>query len=122
MTNIEIELPLSYFNLNQHNKATQISWAVGNKRKQDIQQIIKYQILQQRIKKIKTPAKLVAIWHTSARNFDLDNMLLKTVLDQLQKMELLENDNVNHIQEITHKFELNKKWQGLKLYILEIKE
>lgn len=119
MIYLEIEMPLKEFNLNQHTQKARSGWQVSASHKKKTQEVIKYQLLDQKVRPIKTPCSVVAIWHTKARNFDLDNMLLKAVLDQLQAMDLLENDNVNHIKEITHKFELNKEWQGLKIYFIE---
>ena len=119
MIYLEIEMPLKEFNLNQYTQKARSGWQVSASHKKKTQEVIKYQLLDQKVRPIKTPCSVVAIWHTKARNFDLDNMLLKAVLDQLQAMDLLENDNVNHIKEITHKFELNKEWQGLKIYFIE---
>lgn len=121
MIYLEIRLPLKDFNLNVYTQNARTHWAVSYNRKKEIQEKIKIQVRKQRIEKIKSPCQLIAVWQAKQRNFDLDNMLLKTVLDQLQKMELLENDNVNHIFEITHRFEVNKVWQGLKLYLIERK-
>ncbi len=121
MIYLEIRLPLKDFNLNVYTQNARTHWAVSHKRKKEIQEKIKIQIKKQRIEKIKSPCQLIVVWQIKIRNIDLDNMLLKALLDQLQKMELLENDNVNHIFEITHRFEVNKEWTGLKLYAIERK-
>ena len=49
------------------------------------------------------PIKIQAIWHTKNRCFDLDNKILKNILDGLVKANILKNDNYNCINEITYK-------------------
>lgn len=51
----------------------------------------------------KYPVKINCIWHISSSNADLDNCSLKSVLDCMQKMGILENDNIKHITEINYK-------------------
>lgn len=51
----------------------------------------------------KYPIKLNCIWHVRNMNSDLDNKCLKSVLDCMQEMGILENDNIKHITEINHK-------------------
>ena len=66
----------------------------------------------------KYPIKLNCIWHVKNINSDLDNKILKNVLDAMQKVGILENDNISHIQEIN-----NKAVKGKKDYLeIEIKE
>ena len=50
----------------------------------------------------KYPIQLNCIWHVSNLNSDLDNKSLKSVLDQMQVMGILENDNIKHISSIFH--------------------
>ena len=50
----------------------------------------------------KYPIKIECIWHVTNCGSDLDNKSLKAVLDQMQKMGILENDNIKHIPVITH--------------------
>ncbi|WP_423363396.1 hypothetical protein [Mycoplasma sp. P36-A1] len=115
MTEIKIEMPLKNFNLNNYTQLARTHWAVSNKAKKDLQSLICWQVKAQINELIATPAKINAVWQSKSSNFDLDNLLLKAILDELQNMELLENDNAKHIQSITHDFEINKNWQGVKL-------
>lgn len=63
-----------------------ISWFV-----KDISPITKY------------PIKMVFTWHIKNSRADLDNCIEKNILDCLQNLGILENDNIKHINEITHK-------------------
>lgn len=57
-----------------------------------------------RMKKIdKYPVKISCRWHISNSNADLDNKSLKSILDAMQIMGILENDNIKHITEINYK-------------------
>lgn len=57
-----------------------------------------------KMKKIeKYPVKINCYWHIKSSNSDLDNCSLKSVLDCMQKIGILENDNINHINEINYK-------------------
>ena len=51
----------------------------------------------------KYPIKLNCIWYVKNMNSDLDNKSLKSVLDAMQEVGILENDNCKHITEINHK-------------------
>lgn len=82
------------FNANSHKK----------KEMQQIGYFIK------RMKKIeKYPIKINCRWHVKNTNSDLDNKSLKSVLDCMQLLGILENDNINHIQEINYKAIKDKK-------------
>lgn len=50
----------------------------------------------------KYPIKINCVWHVTNIGSDLDNKSLKAVLDQMQKMGILKNDNINHIRQINH--------------------
>lgn len=55
------------------------------------------------IKKIeKYPIELYCRWHVTNINSDLDNKSLKSVLDEMQLSDILENDNIKHINKITY--------------------
>ena len=51
----------------------------------------------------KYPIKITFIWHVKNQGKDLDNMSTKSVLDCMQNLGILENDNIKHINQITHK-------------------
>lgn len=63
--------------------------------------VMKYLLGVPKIKKY--PIKLDCIWHVSFLGSDLDNKSLKVVLDTMQKMGIIENDNIKHIPIINHK-------------------
>lgn len=64
------------------------------------------------------PIRLNCTWHVKNINSDLDNKILKNVLDAMQEMKILENDNISHIREIN-----NKAIKGKKDYLeIEIEE
>lgn len=73
---------------NTHKKAEMkdISWFVRN-----IPPITKY------------PIKMVFTWHIKNSRSDLDNKSVKSILDCMQNLGILENDNIKHIDTITHK-------------------
>ena len=74
---------------------------MANKIKQDEMSIIAYYLLSTpKIKKY--PVKIICKWHVKNVNSDLDNKSIKTVLDIMQKMEILENDNIKHITGIEY--------------------
>lgn len=50
----------------------------------------------------KYPVKMVFKWHIKSVISDLDNKSVKNILDQLQKSEIIENDNIKYIDEIRH--------------------
>ena len=65
------------------------------------------------------PIRISCIWHVTNMGSDLDNKSLKSVLDQMQKSGILENDNCKHIQEINHRVVKDKK-DYLEMEIEEI--
>ena len=72
---------------NTHKKAEMkdISWFVRN-----IPPITKY------------PIKMVFTWHIKNSRSDLDNKSVKSILDCMQNLGILENDNIKHISSIVH--------------------
>lgn len=49
------------------------------------------------------PVKIACLWHVKSLRGDLDNKSLKSVLDQMQKSNILANDNMKYVREINHK-------------------
>ena len=66
----------------------------------------------------KYPIKINCEWHIKDSRSDLDNKSIKSTLDYLQRLEILENDNCNHIEEINYKYVKDDK----DYLVLEIKE
>ena len=50
----------------------------------------------------KYPIELIFTWHVKNQGKDLDNMSIKSILDCMQNLGILENDNIKHISKITH--------------------
>ena len=50
----------------------------------------------------KYPIKMVFKWHIKNSRSDLDNKSVKSILDCMQNLGILENDNINHICSISH--------------------
>ena len=75
---------------------------MANKIKQDEMSIIAYYLLSGP-KTEKYPVKIICKWHVKNINSDLDNKSSKAVWDIMQKMEILENDNIKHITGIEYR-------------------
>ena len=74
---------------------------MANNIKQKEMETITYYLLN--VKKIQNyPVKIVCKWHIKNVNSDLDNKSIKAVLDIMQKMGILENDNIKHITGIEY--------------------
>lgn len=50
----------------------------------------------------KYPIEMIFTWHIKSVNSDLDNKSVKNILDEMQRVGILENDNIKHIKKITH--------------------
>lgn len=50
----------------------------------------------------KYPIELVFKWHIKNSRSDLDNKSVKSILDCMQSLGILENDNIKHIKAIHH--------------------
>ena len=48
------------------------------------------------------PVQMIFTWYVKNRGQDLDNKCVKSILDQMQIQGILENDNMKHINKITH--------------------
>ena len=104
-------------NWNEIIKYNRIDKYVGARQKKSEMNIIKLFMLNQP-KIEKYPIRINCTWHTTNLGSDLDNKSLKAVLDAMQECGILENDNIKHIPEITH-----KAVKDLKDYlVLEIEE
>ena len=76
-------------------------YRANNQKRKEMQQI-GYFI--KGMKKIENyPIKISCRWHIKSINSDLDNKSLKSVLDCMQELGILENDNIKYIQEINYK-------------------
>lgn len=60
-------------------------------------------------KKIQTPCKLIFTWHTKNRRKDPDNIAFasKFIIDGMVAANAIPNDNLNHVQAISHRFKVD---------------
>lgn len=80
---------------------------LANSHKQDEMKDISWFI--RKIPKIeKYPIELAFKWHIRNVRSDLDNKSVKSILDCMQNLGILENDNVKHITKITHEAVIDK--------------
>lgn len=73
----------------------------ANFRKQkEMKEIANFMIGLPKIKEY--PIEIIFRWHIKNNNSDLDNKSTKAILDTMQKIGILENDNIKHIDKITN--------------------
>lgn len=102
MQEIRICLNYSFENLNEMIRLSRGNrYGANNQKKQEMMYV---KLATMKVPKVtEYPIKIEAIWHVKNRNFDLDNKILKSVLDGLVHARILKNDNYNCINEITYK-------------------
>ena len=83
-------------NINRTNR-----YAAASKKKKEME-IVKMLLIGEP-KITKYPIELNCTWYVKNIGSDLDNKSLKSVLDAMQEVGMLENDNINHIPIINHK-------------------
>lgn len=66
----------------------------------------------------KYPIEITFIWHIKNPRSDLDNKSVKSILDCMQNLGILENDNIKHINAIHHYAIIDKE----EYVEMEIKE
>lgn len=72
----------------------------ANKKKQEEMEEISQYINIEPINKY--PIKIVFKWHIKNKTSDLDNKSIKSILDEMQRLNIIKNDNIKYINEITH--------------------
>lgn len=102
MKEVRIELDYKFENLNDMIRLSRGSKYGANNQKKNEMQFVKFATLKTP-KITEYPIKIEAIWHVKNKNFDLDNKILKNILDGLVNAKILKNDNFNCINEITYK-------------------
>ena len=99
---MKIIIDLKLKNLNETINESRRNYYLANKSKQKEMKEIGYFLIG--VKPIeKYPIKINCEWHVKNIASDIDNKILKNVLDSMQKMGILENDNIKHINEINNK-------------------
>lgn len=98
---ILLKLPIKLHNWNEIINANRRNKYLGASLKKKEMEVIEKYIPNGKITKY--PIKITCIWHIKNSQADLDNKCIKSILDQMQKSGILENDNIKHINEITYK-------------------
>ena len=97
-----VMIDLKLDNLNDIVKHSRRNKYLANQKKQKEMELIGYYI--NKLKPVKHyPITLNCEWHIKTATADLDNKVLKSVLDQMQKAGIIANDNIKHINEINNK-------------------
>ena len=99
---IRIELDYKFENLNDMINLSRGNKFKANTYKKKEMEYVKFATLKVP-KIIEYPVKIEVIWHVKTKNFDLDNKILKNILDALVNARILKNDNYNCINEISYK-------------------
>ena len=104
-------------NLNDIIKHSRRNRFLANKKKQEEMEAVAGYI--SKLKPVKYyPITINCIWHIKNIQSDLDNKVLKSILDQMQKAGIIVNDNIKYINTIN-----NKAIKDVKDYLeLEIVE
>ena len=99
---MKIELDYKFMNLNEMINLSRSNKYYANTHKKQEMEYVKWATL--KVPKItEYPVKIEVIWHVKNKCFDLDNRILKNILDGLVNARILKNDNYNCINEITYK-------------------
>lgn len=117
---IHINHKLTAFNLNQAMRDRGGKFA-RNSTKIKLDRDLYYLIKPQVKEKLDGVYEVIATWLIPSLDRDLDNLLLKSIFDCMQKNGMLADDNVKHITKITHTFEKVKiKDQGVIIEFVEV--
>ena len=99
---MKIEFDYKFINLNDMINLSRGNKYWANTHKKQEMELVKLNTL--KIPKItEYPVKIDVIWHVKSKNFDLDNKIIKNILDGLVNAKILKNDNYNCVNEITYK-------------------
>ena len=98
---MKIVIPLKLNNWNDIINANRINKYVGASQKKKEMRDIGF-FIRNMIPITKYPIKISFTWHVTNQRKDLDNMSIKAILDCMQELGILENDNIKHINQITH--------------------
>lgn len=102
MEEIKIVLDYNFENLNEMIRLSRGNrYGANNQKKQEMMYV---RLATMKVPKItEYPIKVNVIWHVKTKNFDLDNKIIKNILDGLVNAKILKNDNYNCINEINYK-------------------
>lgn len=120
MIEIDIRHNLTAFNLNNAMRdrgGKSARSAIKKKMDRDLYYIVRPQVK----RKLEGVYEVEAEWLLPSLNRDLDNLLLKSVFDAMQKGGILIEDNAKHIVKITHSYKKVKtKDQGVLIRFKEV--
>ena len=99
---MKIEFDYKFMNLNDMINLSRGNKYYANTHKKKEMEFVKWSTLKA-LKITDYPVKIDVIWHVKNKNFDLDNKIIKNILDGLVNAKILKNDNYNCVNEITYK-------------------
>lgn len=118
---IKISHEILDFNLNEVVRQARASKYGSASKKKKLMRDLYFQIKPQVKGVLSGKYHVNALWLVPSKNRDLDNLLLKAILDCMQENGMLVNDNLNHIVSINHSFEVVKKdKQGVEIEFVEV--
>lgn len=98
---MKVKIPLKLSNWNEIINQNRTNKYIGASHKKQEMKDISWFI--RKIPPIKEyPIKIEFTWHIKNIKSDLDNKSVKSILDCMQNLGILENDNIAHINEIRH--------------------
>lgn len=118
---MKIYIPYEFDNWNQYILKERSNWQWASSLKKKENQVVK-QFTQDLKYTGDYPVKVIVTKYFKDKRQDLDNVRIKGVLDGLVKNGVIKNDNLNCIQEIILKAEIDKEKVGLEIEIKEFLE
>lgn len=115
---MKIYIPYEFDNWNAYIRKERSNKYIGAKVKKEEKNIVGWYTKGLEYKG-KYPVKLVITKYFKDKKQDLDNVRIKGVLDGLVANQVIKNDNLNCINEITLKAEFSKEKEGLEIEVLE---
>lgn len=114
---MKVKIPLKLYNWNDIIKQCRTNKYYANTHKKAEMNDISWFIRQ--IPPIKKyPIEMAFTWHIKNVRADLDNKSVKSILDCMQNLGILENDNIKHIRKITH-IAMPDKEEYIEMEIME---
>jgi Holliday junction resolvase RusA-like endonuclease len=113
----KVVIPIKLSNWNEIINQNRINKYVGASHKKQEMNDISWYI--RKIPPIKEyPIQITFTWHIKNVRADLDNKSVKSILDCMQNLGILENDNIKHIRKITH-IAMPDKEEYIEMEIME---
>lgn len=114
----EYKIDLKLDNINQIINDNRTNRFIGASKKKKEQKKIK-EYIKDREQITDYPIGIMVKWYIKNNNADLDNKSVKSILDTLQELNILENDNIKHIREIQHQA-IKSNTERVELFIYKI--